>query len=125
MVRQLAFTLSLLMLSSCATVFAKNTRSIMVTSNPPGAEITVNGVAKGLTPTRISVNDHQRLQVAIRKPGFHGGGCYVNTSIGAVWVIADLIFIAAVLPLVIDLITNSWSSLDTSYCTVNLMPLRQ
>jgi hypothetical protein len=126
MVRQLAFVVSLFMLSSCATVFAKDTRSIMITSNPPGADITVNGVAKGVTPARIKVSNHDRLEVAIRKEGFHGGGCYVNTSVAPIWIIADVALIWAVaLPLIIDLITGSWSRLESEYCTANLVPLGQ
>jgi hypothetical protein len=125
MLRLLAFAVSLLMLSSCATVFAKHERKIMVTSNPPGADIYVNGVAKGVTPARITVSNHDNLAVAIRKEGFHGGGCYVNTSIAPIWVILDLVLIATVVPLVVDLITHNWSRLDSSYCTANLAPLRQ
>ena len=114
---------SLMLASSCATLLAKDERTIMITSNPPGAEITVNGQRQGVTPTRISVDDHNRLAVTIRKPGFHPGGCYINTSIGAVWVILDLVLFATVVPLVVDLVTGEWSSLDSKYCSVNLLPM--
>lgn len=124
MYRSIAFLLAVLTLSSsCATLFADDTRSVMITSNPPGAEITVNGSVRGVTPTRMTVNDHDRLVVTIRKAGFHPGGCYINTSIGAVWVILDLVLFATIAPLVIDLITSDWSSLESEFCSVNLLPM--
>lgn len=122
--RSIAFLLSVVMLCSCATLLADDERSVMITSNPPGAQITVNGVARGFTPAKILVNDHERLEVAIHKNGYHPAGCYINTSIGAIWVVADLVLFYTIVPLVIDLITGEWHSLDSGYCTVNLAPLR-
>ena len=123
MLRFVALLLALLMLGSCATIFAQDERSVMITSNPPGAEITVNGQPKGHTPVRIKVNDHERLQVSVTKEGFHNGGCYINTSIGARWVIMDVAFFWALFaPVIVDLVTGQRASLDTAYCTVNLSP---
>ena len=122
MFRSIALLLAVLMLSSsCATLFAKDTRSIMITSSPPGAEITVNGSVHGLTPTRISVDNQERLEVTIRKDGFHSAGCYINTKIGAIWVILDVVLIGLVVPLVVDLVTGNWSSLESEFCSVNLL----
>lgn len=111
------------MLSSCATLFADDSRSVMVTSSPSGAEITVNGTARGVTPMKISVNDHERLSVTIRKEGFHPGGCYINTSVDAIWVILDVALIWVVVPLVVDLVTGDWSGLESEFCSVNLLPM--
>lgn len=110
--------------SSCATVFAQDTRQVMVTSNPPGASITVNGKAMGTTPSHVVVNDHETLQISIRKKGYHGSGCYINVSIRTVWLVVDLLLIYTVLPLAVDLITGEWASLDSRYCLVNLVPLQ-
>ncbi len=114
---------ALLVLPSCATLFAKDTRSVMITSSPPGATITVNGREAGQTPTRLSVNNHEKLAVTLRKEGFHPGGCYINTSIDAIWVIADVILIATIAPLVVDILTGDWSSLKSEFCSVNLLPM--
>lgn len=124
MLRQLAFLAALSMLSSCATVFAQDTRKIVVTSNPPGADIYVNGVAFGVTPKRIPVDNRARLAVAVRKAGFHGGGCFVNTKIRPIWIIGDVLLLwAFAIPLIVDLVTDNWSTLESEYCTVNLAPL--
>ncbi len=111
------------MLSSCATIFAKDTRSVMITSSPPGATIMVNGTEKGVTPTRLDVGNHDKLAVTLRKEGFHPGGCYINTSIDAIWVIADVILIATIAPLVIDILTGEWSTLKSEFCSVHLLPM--
>ncbi len=123
MLRQLAFVVSLLILSSCAAVFADKTRSVMVTSNPPGAEITIDGQPHGVTPVRIAANDHKLLAISIRKDGYHNGGCFLNTKTRAKWVILDVLLIWTVVPIIVDLVTNSWSTLESEFCTVNLLPL--
>ncbi len=126
MLRQLAFVVALFTLGSCAAVFAKDTRNVVVTSNPPGADIYLNGVPFGVTPQRIPVDNHTQLSVAIRKAGFHGGGCLVNTKIRPAWIIGDLLFIwAFAIPLIVDLVTDSWSTLESEYCTVNLAPMNR
>lgn len=112
-------------MSACATIFAKDTRSIMITSNPSGAEIHIDGRAHGTTPTRIKVNDHERLEVTIVKQGFKPGGCYINTSVEAVWIVVDVLLIYTVVPIVVDLITGEWSSLNSAYCTVQLAPVAE
>jgi hypothetical protein len=80
MFRSTVVLLAVLMLSSCATLFADDSRSVMVTSSPSGAEITINGTGRGVTPMKISVDNNDRLSVTIRKEGFHPAGCYINTS---------------------------------------------
>tara|TARA_R110002096_G_scaffold408075_1_gene606972 strand:- start:83716 stop:84111 length:396 start_codon:yes stop_codon:yes gene_type:complete len=117
--------LSALLLASCATLFNDDSRSVMVTSSPSGAEITINGNAHGVTPMKISVNDHERLSVTIRKAGFHPAGCYINTSVEAIWVILDVALFFAVVPLVVDLVTGDWSSLKSEFCSVNLLPMSE
>ncbi len=124
MLRILAFLLSISLLASCATVFARDTREVMITSNPPGAEIMVNGRPAGMTPARIPVNDHERLEVTMSMPGYKPAGCYINTSVGAVWVIVDLVLFYTIVPLVIDLVTGEWSSLNSEYCTAQLVPMQ-
>ena len=120
MLRHLALFLSLAILSSCATLFADKTRSVVVTSSPPGAEIVVNGAPSGQTPRRITVPENERLVVTVRKDGFHSGGCYVNTKIRPLWIIADAVLFWLIVPLVVDFATNNWSRLESGYCTVNL-----
>ncbi len=123
MLRGIALLAVVLVFASCATILAKDRRSVVVTSNPAGASIFVNTVEIGTTPTRISVDDHNRLEIIIRKTGFHSGGCYINTSVEALWVILDVLLIYTIVPLVVDLVTGEWSSLESEFCTVELLPL--
>lgn len=123
MARIVALFTILFFASSCATLFAEDQRVVTVTSSPPGAEIAVNGQPMGITPTRITVNNHEKLVVSVRKQGFHPAGCYMNTSIEAVWLILDILLFYTVVPLVVDLVTNNWSTLEGEFCTVRLMPI--
>lgn len=123
MARIVALLTILFFASSCATLFADNSRVITVTSSPPGAQVSLNGQIAGVTPTRVTVNDHEKLVVSVRKEGFHPAGCYMNTSVQAVWVILDILLFYTVVPLVVDLVTDNWSSLEGEFCTVRLLPL--
>jgi len=125
MLRIIILTITLaLVSSSCATLFNDKRRSVVVTSSPAGASILVNGKPRGITPKRISVSDQESLTISMRLDGYHAGGCYINTSVEAVWLILDVVLIATVAPIVVDLITDNWSSLKSEFCSVNLLPLR-
>jgi hypothetical protein len=108
--------------SACATLVAEDKRTLMVTSTPPGAQITVNGMPIGMTPANVVVNDHKPQQIGITKAGFAPSGCFITTAIGGLWIVADIVL--GVWPLVVDLATDDWSSLTSSRCHANLVPLQ-
>ena len=43
-------------LSSCATVFTGVRQSVLIESNPPGAEIYVDNRKQGITPSRVTIH---------------------------------------------------------------------
>ena len=43
-------------LTSCATMFSGTTQRVMIDSNPPGADIVINGQKQGTTPVDIIVD---------------------------------------------------------------------
>ena len=54
-----------------APAAAKGTRSVMFISDPPGAEIWINGLSTGLkTPNRIDIPGEAEYELQIKKPGY-------------------------------------------------------
>ncbi len=122
MLRSIALITLVLFASSCATLFAGNTKEIMVTSNPPGAYVTLNGQAAGVTPTRVTVDNHEKMVVGVQMQGYQPAGCYMNTSISFVWVVLDVIW--ALVPLLVDAVTGNWYELEGDVCTIHLIPVQ-
>ena len=122
MLRVLIALVVSLSLANCATILAEDQRTITVTTTPPGAQVTLNGMPAGVTPMNLVVNDHQDQNIMIQMQGYAPAACYLRTSVGVIWIVADIIF--GGWPLVVDLITNDWASLDQNACHVPLVPMQ-
>lgn len=59
-----------LQLSGCATVFGHRDHSVQVASNPQGAEVLLNGMSMGSTPTRVGVSTWSPGTITLQKPGY-------------------------------------------------------
>ncbi len=61
-----------LLFPGCAAFFIKEHESIYVTSNPPGANVWVNGEKSGTAPLRLDIPRHgPRSVIRIEYPGYH------------------------------------------------------
>lgn len=58
-------------LSSCATIINDRNQDVEIKSNIVNAQVIVNNVEKGTTPTKISVKrSSKKLKIAITAPGY-------------------------------------------------------
>ncbi|TCC93706.1 PEGA domain-containing protein [Pedobacter frigiditerrae] len=58
-------------LSSCATILTKTTQTVKVISDPPNADVEVNGVAKGKTPVDVTLKKgFTGEQIVVKKSGY-------------------------------------------------------
>jgi len=72
LVSSFIFLFSILLSPNCATLTQKRTQKIPVTSSPAGAEVSVNGVRKGVTPLQVKVPRFRTGQVIrIESPGYN------------------------------------------------------
>ena len=101
--------------SGCATLFADKQVAIPISSARPGAAITIDGFPAGATPAVIRIEAHHPHVIVVRGAG-GAGGCRLDPSVGAGWIILD--FIAGVWPLVVDLVTQDWNTVDEAGCFV-------
>jgi len=67
----LAMTLSSLVATSCSTVRSQTYEKIMVSSNPIGASINIDGYACGPTPQVIEVDTKNTHRITLEMEGYH------------------------------------------------------
>jgi hypothetical protein len=70
--RKLIASLSILsvVVSGCATLVMGTTDNMSVHTNPSGAQVTVNGEVKGLSPVSFKVPSDKELNIQITKDGY-------------------------------------------------------
>lgn len=110
----------------CASIAASRTEPFSVISNPPGAEVRLNGNVVGTTPTLISVPRQMEAPVVeVRKAGHSTESCRLNHAAGGGYVAADVIMCVFLFPIgcvsFIDA-NGSWNVLAEAECRVSLMP---
>ena len=104
--------------SGCATLFAHKTTTAPLSSDPPGAEVFVDGHRVGQTPMMFEWSNRREHIVTFRKAGYKEATCTVARSVGAGWVVLDVV--AGLVPVIIDAATGSWYGTRPKACSVNL-----
>ncbi len=114
--------LPLLLTTGCATLFNEGTKSVAMSSNPTGAEVWIDGARRGTTPISLDLNNHTSHTVVFRQEGHQEVTCQLTTSVGAGWVILDVL--GGLIPVIVDAATGKWNSLDQGVCNVVLPAAR-
>jgi hypothetical protein len=105
----------------CATILNDDVRMVTVQSNPPGAQIVVDGIPAGVTPATIPLANSRDHQIMLNGP-YGTQACFLESRVGAGWVVLDIILLPIIIPIVVDAITGDWASLSQNGCYVNLAP---
>lgn len=107
--------------TGCATLFTGTTKSVMVTSNPPGAEVLLNGQLKGQTPVRVDYSGTQKdVRLEVRKQG------YAPQQVLATRTLETLAVLNCVNLLCwgVDALTGAMWRFEPGEITVNLAPMQ-
>ena len=109
-----------ILLAGCATIFKGAKQTIDFTSEPSTADVYVNGQLMGKTPMQIELKVDKTYNVEFRKEGFENRTIILSHSIGAHWIIFDVLF--GLIPVIIDASTGAWYSLDLDHVRGALVP---
>jgi hypothetical protein len=90
LVRALAVATSALGVCSCVLLFQGTTEEINVTSDPPGATVTLNNGETRVTPFTITVPRKQDLQLHFSKTGYQSADLVDSSQVEGV-VVVDVI----------------------------------
>lgn len=111
--------MSVLVLSSCASIFTGSKRKVLFESNPPGAKVYVNGFEKGVTPTTIKVKAEDRIHFKLEN--YKERVVIMDSKFNLVAILNGF----SILGWGIDALTGSLKRVDTKYIKVDLETKKQ
>jgi hypothetical protein len=106
-----------LLVSGCATLIHGSHQTIPMTSDPPGAQLSIGG-SQYITPADVSLARDQEYQAVVTKPGYETQTMEIHSSFSAATLV-DLIFI---IPWAVDLADGAAYSLEPESLELRLQP---
>jgi len=107
-------------LNGCATVFKGSTDTVSFASDPDEADLYVNGTNMGKTPTQLELASKDTYTIDFKKEGYITKSMILNHSLGAGWLVLDIVFLLFLIPIIVDAATGNWNELDTNYMKATL-----
>jgi hypothetical protein len=107
--------------TGCAAILGSKQKDFNLNSNPPGADVYLNGNRLGSTPLKVKLSNQATHTFVFRRQGYQEATCTLNRGTGAGWVILDVL--TGLVPVVIDAATNSWSQTKGAECSQGLQPV--
>jgi len=105
---------SIMLCTSCASIFTGSKRSVLFESNPSGAKVYVNGFEKGTTPAQIKVKADDRID--FRLEGYKERVVVMDSKFNLVAILNGI----SIIGWGIDALTGSLKRVDTKYVKVDL-----
>ncbi|MDP2886992.1 MAG: PEGA domain-containing protein [Ignavibacteria bacterium] len=106
-------TLSSSVFSQCALIFSGTKGLVHFDASPEASEVWVDGAFMGTTPCRIALKKSVEHTVEFRKAGYTPRSYKLQNSIGAGWVILDVI--GGLIPVIVDATTGAWYQFDQDH----------
>jgi PEGA domain len=100
-----------LIVSGCATIVHGTSQAIPFSSNPEGAEVFVNGSARGVTPTTVTLpRSSSSYNVVYKKAGYEDTSDNLHSSISGYYFLN--IILGGIVGLVLDAVDGAWYDYD-------------
>lgn len=113
--------IALYLLTGCATVIKGRTQTVPVSSDPTGAEIIVNQIPMGVTPSQLELRRKDDHLITLRKDGYAPASVPVLKSVGgAVW---GNILAGGIIGWGVDATTGAQYNLSPETVFVRLRPI--
>lgn len=107
--------------AGCGALFNGGPAKVTFTSSPEGAEVWINGMRRGTTPTVLDLQKNQDYTVVFKLPGHKDVATTISKKVGAGYVVLDVL--GGLLPVIIDAATGSWFVLSTNAVHGTLDPV--
>jgi len=104
--------------SACGAVFNGGPAHLNVTSSPANAEIWVDGMSSGATPSVLELDKKREHVVTLKRTGYNDLTVRVGRSFRGRYVVFDVL--GGLIPIVIDAASQSWYVLDRNAVNVTL-----
>ncbi len=110
-------------LTGCATIVKGKNSNLVLTSEPKGADVYVNGFHKGKTPVTLKLESENSYTIEFRKEGYETQSVFISNKIGVGYVVLDVLL--GLVPVIIDAATGSWYELDQENINIILEQQQQ
>jgi len=108
-------------INGCATLFGDKEKNFSLKSEPPDADVYLDGNRLGTTPVTVRLSNHATHVFVFRRSGYREATCILSRSTDAGWVILDIL--GGIIPIGIDAATSDWSQTKGKECFQTLEPL--
>ncbi len=112
------FAIAVFLFDGCATIFHGSSDKISFSSDPSGAKVYVNGQLMGTAPLELKLESKHTYNIEFRKEGYENKTVVVTTSVGAGWIVLDVLF--GLIPIIVDAATGNWYCLDQEHVNAAL-----
>ena len=109
-----AMALSMMLSSSCASIFTGSKRNVLFETEPPGAKVFVNGFEKGTTPVQLKVKAEDRIDFRLDK--YKERVVVMDSKFNLVSILNGF----SIIGWGIDALSGSLKRVDTKYVKVTL-----
>jgi hypothetical protein len=109
--------LSLGLLAGCAFMLGEETKSVRLVSDPPGAEVAMDGLRVGRAPLSVDVLEQEDYDFSFRWEGGAVAHCRMSPSWRPYFIFPDLL-LGGIAGIVIDASTGYWVRQSADGCSV-------
>jgi hypothetical protein len=109
------------LLQGCAAILGSKSTNVAAVSDPPGAEVYLDGARVGVTPDTLAVESKKTHTIVLKKAGYKEDSCTLPSSVDGGWVILDVL-LSGLIGVIVDAATNEWNELTKKSCKVVLTP---
>ncbi len=95
--------------TGCGTLFNSGLKPVMLDSDPPGADVYLDGNRVGKTPISVEMEKKHSANLTFKKQGYEEKTAIIQSQLVPGFLILDLF---GLIPLVIDAATSNWNDLD-------------
>lgn len=101
-------------LAGCGTIMTPSQALVTFTSDPPGADVLVDGMPVGRTPVQTFVSNRRDHVVTLQHDSGEATTCVLYSSLGAGWLVLDILL--GLVPVIVDAATSGWNELEQHGC---------
>ena len=115
----IVIAMTIMLTTSCASIFTGSKRKVMFETDPPGAKIFVNGFEKGQTPIQLKVKAEDRIDFKL--DNYKEKVVVMDSKFNLVSILNGI----SIIGWGVDALTGSLKRVDTKYVKVTLEPSKK
>ncbi|TAL67542.1 MAG: PEGA domain-containing protein [Bacteroidetes bacterium] len=125
MKRFVLFTLIIILLSGCATIFNSGKETIYFDSEPQSSQVYINDELKGETPLIIDLQHNENFWIRFEKEGYRIHYDLIEKEFQGYWLLVDVLnplnYLVFQIPILINMMTGAYFDPNNTYIKAYLV----